>query len=739
MIDLSMLNKEQREAVEDFDHNLLILACAGSGKTRTISSKIAYAIETGLYKPYQICAVTFTNRAAKEMRDRVDLMLPDVDTSRMEIRTFHSLGAFILRRFGEAIGLNKDFCIYDDDDSLQLLSSISKLDKKDLRGIQKSISKAKDLGLTPESNGLETINSSAVFRGIFASYEDALRKTGNVDFSDLIERTAELLSDKNSEALRYCHSRFKLILVDEYQDSNKEQFEFLKLFKADDARLVVVGDDDQSIYSFRGADVTNILGFDSMFDNVRQIKLEKNYRSTDEILSPAAALIKNNVNRHDKDIVSADGKKGAKPSVIANISANAEAVRVSELIRNLGDYDNTAILYRTNAQSQLFEQQLTKYRIPYKLVGALRFYDREEVKDALALLYILMNHKDSVSFRRVINKPKRGLGEQKVEQILSYGDDLMRGLDLFVNNSRSSSASESAKLFLDGWRKADKALSGDMNLGDLMYQYLVDMGILDYYNSEPDRTTREAKIANLGELVNVLKESGTGRDALSSFLEKLTLDSTTLGEHDPRDEKGVTLITMHNTKGLEYDRVFCVGLEEEIIPGLSSLDDPTQLEEERRILYVAMTRARKSLYLSFARQRMIWGTTRYTMPSKFFYDIPREMLSGEVSSLYKRENNSYISQYSSKSYSYTSKPRTYLSNIPAWADGISGNNEKKKEEIKRNVEHFSLKDKVRSATYGEGVVEDIDIKSDKRILSIKFSSGKIVKFVEAKAPIEKIN
>lgn len=748
MIDLSSLNDEQRAAVEDFDHNLLILACAGSGKTQTITTKIAYAIESGLYKPYQICAVTFTNRAAKEMRDRVERLLPDVDIAQMEIRTFHSLGAYILRRFGSEVGLNKDFCIYDDDDSLQLLSTVSKLDKKDLKSIQKGISKAKDLGLTPESNGLDEINQSDAFRGVFASYQEALAKTGNVDFSDLIQKTTLLLSNNDSEAVHYCHRRFKLILVDEYQDSNKEQFNFLNRFKSDDARLVVVGDDDQSIYSFRGADISNILGFDKMFENVREIKLEKNYRSTDEILKPAAALIKNNISRHEKDIVSADGKRGAKPSVMANMTGSSEATRIAELIRNLGDYDNTAILYRTNAQSQLFEQQLTRSGIPYKLVGALRFYDREEVKDALALLYILMNHRDSISFKRIINKPKRGLGDQKIEKILAYSDDIQDGLKSFVEDaSTSGSAAKSANSFLTAWIDAGKALDEDVNLGDLMSKYLNDTGILDYYNSEPDKTIRETKNENLGQLVNVLNEAGSGRDALSSFLEKLTLDSTTLGEHDPRDERGVTLITMHNTKGLEYDRVFCVGLEQEIIPGLSAIDNPSEIEEERRILYVAMTRARKSLYLSYANQRMQWGRMGYHIPSKFLYDIPPELLGGEVSSLVKKKstspfqsqssyNNSYSSGYSKK-YSYTSKPRTYLSNIPDWAGDIDIPQERKKDEIKRNVEHFSVGDRVRSATYGEGVIEDIEPKIDKRILTIKFSS-KTVRFVEAKAPIEKI-
>lgn len=741
MIDFELLNPEQKEAVLDFDHNLLILACAGSGKTRTITSKIAYAIEEGLFKPYQICAVTFTNRAAKEMRDRVEQLLPDVDVSKMEIRTFHSLGAWLLRRFGSAIGLNKDFCIYDDDDSLQLLSSVSSLDKKDLRLIQKSISKAKDLGLNPESNGLDDINSSPYFRSTFLSYQNALDKSGNVDFADLIKKAEEVLALENSEAREYCHSRFKLILVDEYQDSNREQFKFLELFKGKSSQLVVVGDDDQSIYSFRGADVSNILTFEKMFDNVREIKLEKNYRSTNEILKPAASLIKKNINRHQKDIVSADNKSGAKPSVLENATASDEARRIAELIANLGDYDNTAVLYRTNAQSQPFEQAFKKYRIPFKLVGALQFYDREEVKDALALLYILMNHKDTVSFKRIINKPKRGLGDAKIKQIFEYDDDIFTGLTRFTEESKGS-ASESAKIFLRAWENAQKALDGGENLGSLMKRYLEDAQILDYYYSEPDKTVRKTKLENLEQLVNVLSESGEGRDALSQFLENLTLDSSTLGSHDPRDDEGVTLITMHNTKGLEYDRVFVVGLEQQLIPGMNSLDKPQEIEEERRILYVAMTRARKSLYLSYSRQRMMWGQSRFCQPSSFFYDIPLELLGGEKARLMKRSgSNSSVSSPNygngyQKNYTYSSKPRTYLSNIPSWADGLSSS-KPKTEEIKRNVTHFAVGDKVRSASYGEGVVENIDIRPDKRILTIKFAS-RTAKFVEAKAPIEKI-
>ena len=414
MIDLSQLNAEQLEAVKDDENNLLILACAGSGKTKTITTKIAYTIETGRLRPYEICAVTFTNRAAKEMRDRVAALLPDIDTTSIVLRTFHSLGATLLRRFGSSIGLSSDFTIYDDDDSLQLLLATAgdrdgegtTQKKKYLREVLKNISKAKDLGMGPDDVGLSSITDDPNFRTLFRSYEEALFKTGNVDFADLIKKAKELL-ERDNNAREYCHRRFKLVMVDEYQDSNREQFNFLRLFVGDNTQLVVVGDDDQSIYSFRGAEVENILTFSKSFGNVREIKLEKNYRSTDEILAPAAALIRHNSARHDKDIVSADSKHGQKPIVMCSMSGVLEARRVTNIILSERDYNNTAVLYRTNAQSQAFETEFIANNVPYKVIGALMFYDREEVKDGLAFMRLLINHRDLISFRRIINKPAR--------------------------------------------------------------------------------------------------------------------------------------------------------------------------------------------------------------------------------------------------------------------------------------------------------------------------------------------
>ncbi len=736
MTDLTTLNEEQREAVLDFDHNLLILACAGSGKTRTITSKIAYAIENGIYKPYQILAVTFTNRAAAEMKGRVETLLPSTDLSGLEMRTFHSFGAYLLRRYGTLVGLAENFCIYDDSDSLSLLDTVSTLDKHSLREVVKAISKAKDKGLNPDSPGLDKLLPDYDFPTLLRKYEEALAASGNADFADLITKPTELL-DKHPDVAEAVRNRFRMVLVDEYQDSNRMQFEFLRALVSPETRLVVVGDDDQSIYSFRGADIGNILTFASNFENVREIKLEKNYRSTSQILSAAGALIAHNKERHKKELVSAEHIEGQKPAVMFSMTGKAEAERIANLIYNLGDYDNTAVLYRTNAQSQSFEQAFTDRRIPYKVVGALRFYEREEVKDALSILRLLMNHRDTVSFRRIINKPPRGLGSAKLEKIESYGPDLHDSLAEFVS-STSGTVKGNAQVFLTAWDNAEERIGQDENLGDVMNKALEEFQLYDLYNRESDRAVRKTKLENLGQLVSVLSEAGSGRDALSQFLEKLTLDSTTLGDHDPRDQEGVTLMTMHNTKGLEFDRVFVVGMEDEIIPGRSA-ESERQIEEERRIFYVAMTRARKSLYLSFAANRSMWGRTEYHIPSRFLGEIPQSLLSGDTAYMNGRPSVSPQSFVGSR---IANKPRyeAKFENSPSWASSISikGKDKPSERQVINKAESFSVGDRVRSANYGEGTVASIEVKNNgNRVLVIDFN-GRTAKFIEAYAVLEKL-
>ena len=749
MIDLSPLNEEQKEAVLDTSNNLLILACAGSGKTMTVTYKIAYEIESGFVYPAQVCAVTFTNRAAKEMKDRIEKLLPDTDTSRMVVRTFHSLCASLLRRFGESVGLSPNFTIYDDDDAFQVLLGVSNRDRKILREISRTISKLKDLGISPDDRRVGDYTKDPEFRVIYKAYNNALRASGNVDFADLIGKAVELL-DTDENARRYCHERFRLVLVDEYQDSNGEQFEFLKRFVSPTSQLIAVGDDDQSIYSFRGAEIRNILSFASDFKGVREIKLEKNYRSTDEILAPASALIKHNTKRHDKNIVSADGKKGPKPVVLISQTGSLEAKRVVDIIRSLRDYSNTAVLYRTNAQSLPFETELTKVKIPYKVVGALKFYEREEIKDSLAFLRLLLNHRDQVSFKRIINKPARKIGDRKLEGILSFSDDIFDSLSLYSEKNPGPSG-DGPRVFLRAWKNAEERLKTDEGLGSIMTKALAETELLSYYESEPDKVVRQTKMDNLSQLVSTLegtereddaiiddteekdgvKAPNSGIDALMQFLERLTLDTTVLGSDDPRDREGVTLITMHNTKGLEYDNVFCVGLEEKLIPGRSG-DDEKAREEERRILYVAMTRARKKLYLSYARNRMMWGHAENTTPSSFFRDIPSSLLDGDTPM-------SWGGFYSSNSYS--PKPVSTYTNTPSWARGYDFSAPRKSEpKIKTDEKQLEFKkgDRVKATDKGEGTITDITVNPDKTILTVTYDSGRTSRYVAGHANIEKI-
>lgn len=729
MFDLSKYNSEQREAILDFDHNLLILACAGSGKTRTITGKIAYAISEGIIAPYQICAVTFTNKAAKEMKERVSRLVEEGDLSDMEIRTFHSLGAYLLRRFGTDVGLSPDFSIYDDDDALSLLAGVyPNQQKKNLRSFLNEIMLIKEMGISSSDARLVEKGYSKELIDMYEKYESALRATGNADFADLIMLPAKLLEDPHSRASEYVHRRFKMILVDEYQDSSDEQFVFLSRLKGPETQVVVVGDDDQSIYSFRGANLENILSFDTLFENVREIKLEKNYRSTDEILRPAGALISKNTKRHVKEIVSADGKKGVKPRIIRAFDGRVEADVISSMILTHRDYDRVAVIYRTNAQSQPFEVSFTNLGIPYKVVGALRFYEREEVKDVLALLYLLMNHRDSVSFKRVINKPPRGIGPKKTEEILSYSDDLMEALETFVSKS-SGKAKEASFQFLSTWKSLTKLLDEgqDVNIGSVAHRAFVEFGLSDYYKSEPDSSIRSSKLQNVEQLINALSEEGSGRDKLRAFLERVALDNTTLGSEDPRDKEGVTLITMHNAKGLEFDTVYCVGLEDDTIPGTDVTSE--EAEEERRLLYVAMTRAQRCLVLSHADSRFKWGSVFYSKPSRFLEDIPREYLEGDFSGLDKRQNFGTNSSYTSwKGQS--------------WANGIDFSPRKMgyTPSVRRSPlksQSFNVGEKVKSATYGTGEVVDIKDEGERRILTVLFGE-KRVKYVEAKAALEKI-
>ncbi len=619
---LEGLNPQQRAAVLHEGSPLLILAGAGSGKTRVITAKVAYLIEHKGYDPRSILAVTFTNKAAGEMQKRASEMVEGA--SGVMIRTFHSFGAWLLRRYGAAIGMHPDFTIYDDDDMVSLLSSVREgSPRRELARYAHWISRANDYALKPDGD-LLAISADPHLGEIYSRYEERLRQIGNADFGDLILKTADLLA-ANPEVRAKIQSRFRAILVDEYQDSNVAQYELLKLLVGPGCYLCVVGDDDQSIYRFRGAEVRNILSFSESFPGTTVVRLEENYRSTSTILAIASAVVANNRGRLGKRLWTQ--KEGGAPATLAYLEDHQEEAEFCARRLSDGRLRETAILYRTNAQSLAFETLFARRGIPYRLVGALRFYEREEIKDAIALLAFIANPRDEVAFRRVVNKPARGIGKASVDRIAALG---LQGSGDLVSGSRaaldhlSRRAAEGLRDFL----LLVDALSQELEaipLSEFVRKAVGDSGLLELHRLQ-DAIAGSQKVRNLDELVNAAVPYGSGREGLALFLEHIELDRSQIAGEDEESGERVTLITMHNTKGLEFDRVIVTGLDDELFPGRrEELED--DLEEERRLFYVSITRARRELYLTSCRTRLVWGRVTAMHPSQFLSEIPEELLS----------------------------------------------------------------------------------------------------------------
>ena len=652
---LKTLNPRQREAVRHQGNPLLILAGAGSGKTRVITTKIAWLVSEGLYAPYEILAVTFTNKAAGEMSERVGRMIPDA--SGALIRTFHSFGAWLLRRYAEPAGLDKNFVIYDDDDSVTLLKSIYEdRTRKELGRYAHFISRAKDYCLKP-TDDLKSVSLDPDLPDMYARYQAKLNEMGNADFGDLIMKTVNLLK-RNGDIRRFVRDRFKVVLVDEFQDSNVAQFELLRGIKDEETYLCVVGDDDQSIYRFRGAEVKNILEFHRHFAGTEVVKLEQNYRSTQSILELASTVVNRNRSRLGKKLWTSRAG-GTKPALVFLYDQDSEAEYCAGLLAD-GRLEDTAILYRTNAQSRTFESLFTKMGIPYRIVGALRFYEREEIKDSLALLSLYLNPRDEVAFRRIINKPTRGLGPASVDKILrctaSTNGDLIEATKLAAGVGTVSgtgtaagtgevSGAEPGAPSGEATRTAAGAgsLSGkaakqaaafaavfspevgeEVPLPDLIKTLLNSSGLLRYHK-EQDDVAGSSKLRNLEELVSASADFGTGTEGLAAFLELVELDRSRFAAQQEDGAERVTLITMHNTKGLEFRRVIITGLDEGIFPSWRS-ESEEDLEEERRIFYVSITRAMDELYLTTCGTRRLWGRTESFTPSRFLSEIPEDLL-----------------------------------------------------------------------------------------------------------------
>ena len=637
---LEKLNKPQYEAVIHEGSPLLILAGAGSGKTNVITNKIAYLIDIKGVDPSSILAVTFTNKAAKEMEERVSSILTNhtnviLHTPPM-IRTFHSFGAWVLRRNGVSVGLGPNFTIHDEEDMLTLIHSAvgGEETKKDLKPYVNMISRAKDYCLSYNDN-LSVISYEPSFPDIYMKYQNKLDLTGGADFGDLIMKTWILLRD-NSAIRERLRQKFKIILVDEYQDSNVAQYELLKQLAGNGESLTVVGDDDQSIYRFRGAEVKNILTFPQVFKNTKIIKLEQNYRSTSNILDIATAVVSNNQGRLGKKLWTEKTVKSK--SIVTVLETQDEEARFCAEVVTDGNFSNTAILYRTNAQSLAFESLFTKLKIPYKLVGALRFFEREEVKDILAFISLFINPKNEASFRRVLNKPSRGIGKASLEKIIksavSFDGNLIKACGS-AGKVISGKASKGALDFfqimedLKGYFN-DKENKREQDLSDFIKRFARVTGLAAYYD-KIDKAEDTQKLLNIEELVNYAADFSFSSEGLISFIENTELDRTAAQSESEKtgssyNSPGVTLITMHNTKGLEFDRVIITGLEEGLFPSFRNMESNEDIEEERRIFYVSITRAKKELYMTCCRSRRIWGKTNYFSPSRFLAEVPENLV-----------------------------------------------------------------------------------------------------------------
>ncbi len=624
---LEGLNQEQQQAVLHSGSPLLILAGAGSGKTRVITVKIAYLIDQLGVAPQSILAVTFTNRAAAEMRQRAAAMEPAA--ADVMIRTFHSFGAWMLRRHAHLLDMPSGFTIYDDDDSITLLRALfPEHSRSALTPIARRIARAKDYGLTPQDD-LQPISTDPEFAAFYAAYEKRLRQIGNADFGDLIRRPIELLRS-NPEVAARLRSRFRVILVDEYQDSNVAQFALLRELVDNSSYLCVVGDDDQSIYRFRGAEVRNILTFSDSFPGTQLVRLEENYRSTSAILELASSVVAYNQGRLGKTLWTR--RAGGATPVLAYLGSEDDEVRycmgvLSGEMEEQGAFGisagETAILYRTNAQSRLFETAFMRAGINYRIVGTLRFYEREEIKDAVAWLKFLANPRDEVSFRRIVNKPARGLGDKSVARILAYLAETEGRIVEACRAARSVLPARAAGA-LGGFLSIIDALAdsfGTQTLADFVEKTISASGLAGYHQDQ-DEVAGSQRLQNLEELVNAASLYPPSMQGLIEFLEAIELDSSRQNSEDDGGER-VTLITMHNTKGLEFDRVIITGLEDGLFPRAGD-DTPDDLEEERRLFYVALTRARRSLHMTSCRSRRVHGRIMELYPSRFIREIPAD-------------------------------------------------------------------------------------------------------------------
>ena len=711
------LNEQQKEGVFTTEGAVLILAGAGSGKTGVLTHRIAHLIDDLGVNSYNILAITFTNKAAKEMKERVDRLV-GMGADSVWIMTFHAACVRILRRYICRIGYDNNFTIYDTDDQKSVIKDILKrknLDPKQYkdRTILSVISNAKDNLISPDdmyqSSGgnYNTMKTAEIYR----EYQEQLKKNNAVDFDDIIGLTVKLFNE-DKEVLRYYQERFRYIMVDEYQDTNRAQFNLIRLLAGGHGNLCVVGDDDQSIYKFRGADINNILDFEKYFNNAKIIKLEQNYRSTQKILDVANEVIKNNAGRKDKRLWTSV-KDGTK--VIFNVYENGyeEARGIAEDIahRHLHDrkdYSDFAILYRTNAQSRSLEEKLIEKNIPYRIYGGINFYARREIKDILAYLKTIDNARDDLAVKRILNVPKRGIGAASVAKVDDYAYENDITFYVALRQAKEVPGLQRAVSKVEGFVtqiEILKSKSQYIGVGKLIEEIIETVGYSDYIDaeSESDEQATERR-QNIDELISkaVQYEETVDEPSLSGFLEEVAL----VADIDNLDENNdmVSLMTIHSAKGLEFPIVYLAGMEDGLFPSYMSIStgDESDIEEERRLCYVGITRAKETLIMSAARMRTVRGETQMNRTSRFVREIPKELLAESAQMLKKN------SEYSS----ITGKDHMEL---PVRKRGQVAFNSYQREAISNTVfdkktdsaPDYTVGDRVRHIKFGEGTVADM--------------------------------
>ena len=625
IMNLEYLNDRQREAVLYGDGPLLILAGAGSGKTSVLTKRVAYLIKERNVSPKNIVAITFTNKAAKEMKERI-IKEVGKEGYDIQISTFHSFGLRIIKENYEKLGYEKNFTIIDSDDSLTVVKKILKemgIDSTRFnpKFIKNQISSCKNEMVTPEKyKNLVNDELSDITYKVYKKYQDTLLRNNSLDFDDLLIKPIELFN-KYKEVLENYQELFKYVFIDEYQDTNEAQYILSKMISAKYKNICVVGDDAQSIYSWRGANFKNILNFEKDYKNAKVILLEQNYRSTKTILNAANSVIKNNINKKDKNLWT-DNSIGEKIKYVRTNDEKDEASYVTREIRNLVNngvsLDDIAVLYRTNAQSRTIEEGFLNSNIPYKIVGAFAFYSRKEIKDLLAYLKLIYNTKDDVSLMRIINYPKRKIGAKTIENLSM--DALLNGTSMFDVIS-SGKELEFKKLILEMKEKSEV-----LSLTETIDMVLDKSGIKSELESE-HTLEADIRLENLNEFKSITKtfEEESGIASLEDFLNEVSLVSDVNDQKNDNSPK-VTLMTIHAVKGLEYKYVFVIGMEENIFPHINSCEEDGGIEEERRLCYVAITRAKEKLYLVNALRRMLYGKTSVNMPSRFINEIDKDLI-----------------------------------------------------------------------------------------------------------------